>query len=404
MTQRHSSIAIHGLHEHAAAHGVQRLKLLQRAKKWALSGLALLLIGAAVVLAFRFSQSRALAAIAQEQSRIYVKLVVPKISSSDSTLTLPGTLQGFVEAPIYARASGYIERWYKDIGEHVNQGDLLAQISAPEVAQQLIEAKASQEQARTNAQLAQTSFTRWESLLKQDAVSQQEVDERRNALAVANAVHTSATAAVHRLQELVSYSRIVAPFSGVITKRNIDIGNLVDAGSGTKLLFTIAKIDPLRVYVYVPQNYAQQIRVGSKTEIRLRELPGKIFSAQVVRTAGAIDPLTRTLQLEISLANTDGQLLPGAYVQVSIKSKDVHQQGVSIPSNTLLFRPEGPTVAVVDSEGKVRLQRVSIKRELGTEVELSDGVSIADRLIINPPDAIISGDIVSVIADKRSAP
>src|SRR5690606_17965257 len=253
----------------------------------------------------------------------YVSVISPKSTAEDNLLRLPGTLQGSIEAPIYARTSGYVSRWYKDIGDQVKQGDLLAQIDAPEVVQQLNEAKAAQAQAATNLQLAKSTFERWDALRKRDAVSQQDLDEKRNALAVAQAAETSAKATVQRLQDQVGFSRIVAPFSGVITRRNIDIGNLVDAGGGSRVLFTMAKSDTLRVYVYVPQSYAPQIKTGNKAEVTLRELPGRSFTGTIARTAAAIDPLTRTMQIEIRLPNPDGVLLPGAYAQVAIKATGV---------------------------------------------------------------------------------
>ncbi|HEY6773271.1 MAG TPA: efflux RND transporter periplasmic adaptor subunit, partial [Oxalicibacterium sp.] len=227
MTQdRHSSIGIHGLHEHEAAHGFKRILLLKRMQRVALAILGVLLIGGLIVMGLRFAKGSALAETSREQQMRYVSVISPKSSAQDNLLRLPGTLQGSIEAPIYARTSGYVSKWYKDIGDQVKQGDLLAQIDAPEVVQQLNEAKAAQVQAVTNLQLAKSTFERWDALRKRDAVSQQDLDEKRNALAVAQAAETSAKATVQRLQDQVGFSRIVAPFSGVITRRNIDIGNL----------------------------------------------------------------------------------------------------------------------------------------------------------------------------------
>jgi RND family efflux transporter MFP subunit len=311
-------------------------------------------------------------------------------------------LQGTIEAPIYARSSGYVSKWYKDIGDRVRQGDLLAQIDAPEIVQQLNEAKAAQAQSVTNLQLAKSTFDRWDALRKRDAVSQQELDEKRNALAVAVAADNSSKATVQRLQDQVGFSRVIAPFDGVITRRNIDIGNLIDAGGGTRVLFTMAKSDTLRAYVYVPQNYASQIKVGAKADVTLKEMPGQTFEASIARTAGAIDTVTRTLQVEISLPNKDGRLLPGSYVQVAIKTKGAAGDSVTVPSNVLLFRPEGPRAAVVGADGKVHLQPVTIGRELGVDVELSSGVKASDRLIVNPADSLNEGDTVNVAAAEKT--
>ncbi len=398
---RHSSIGIHGLHAHEGAHGFNRIRLLKRMQRVALLILAVLLIGAAIVVGLRIAKGSALAETSREQQMRYVSTVTPKSAAADSLLRLPGTLQGIIEAPIYARTSGYVMRWYKDIGDQVKQGDLLAQLDTPEVAQQLNEAKAAQAQAVTNLQLAKSTFERWDALRKRDAVSQQDLDERRNALAVAVAADNSAKATVQRLQDQLGYSRIVAPFAGVVTRRNIDIGNLVDAGGASRILFTLSKSDPLRVYVYVPQNYAPQVKTGNKAEVTLRELPGQTFTGTIVRAAGAIDPLTRTMQVEISLPNSDGKLLAGSYAQVAIKATGGGSQtALTVPSNTLLFRPEGIRVAIVGADGKVHLQPVTIGRELGVEVELGSGVTADDKLIVNPADSLNEGDMVSVAADE----
>lgn len=387
--KRHSSIGIHGLKAHEPAHGMQRVRMLMRTRKYALIVLGVLGIGAAIVIAQRITRAYALDDISRQQATRYVNVMSPKSSSADNLLRLPGTLQGFTEAPIYARTSGYVSHWYKDIGDQVKQGDVLAQIDAPEVVQQLNEAKA-------NLQLAQVTFERWDALQKRDAVSHQEYEEKKNALA-------TATATVKRLQEQVGYSRIVAPFSGAVTRRNIDIGNLIDAGGGSRILFTLAKSDPLRVYVYVPQNYATLIKAGDKAEVSLQEMPGQTFAGSIVRTAAAIDPLTRTMQIEINLPNADGKLLPGAFSQVAIKSKAVSgvASALTLPSNTLLFRPEGTRAAVVDAEGKVHLTPVSITRELGNAIEVN-GLKTSDRVIVNPPDSLADGDSVSVIPAKEA--
>ncbi len=400
---RHASMGIHGLQAHAAAHGIRRLELFRRAKWIALFLIIALLIGAAIVIGLRFARAQTLNDAARNQAQLFVNVVTPKRASAASMLTLPGTLQGMIEAPIYARTSGYVQRWYKDIGEHVKQGDLLAQLAVPEVAQQLLEARAAQDQAATNAQLAKSTLARWETLRLRDAVSQQELDERRNTAALASATQAATAASVRRLQELVGYSRITAPFSGVVTKRNIDIGTLIDAGSNSKILFTVAQLDPLRVYVYVPQAYASQISIGAATEITFKEMPGKVFSGKIVRSSGAIDPVTRTLQVEITLPNAEGKLMAGAYAQVAIKGLGNPANTLTIPGNSLLFRPEGPRVAVVDNEGKIRLQAVTISRELGGMVELAAGVRLQDKLVVNPPDSLATGDVVQVVAPASTA-
>lgn len=397
---RHSSIGIHGLHAHEGAHGFNRIRLLKRMHRVALLIIGILLIGAAIVVALRFAKGSALAETSNQQQIRYVSVIAPKAANANNTLNLPGTLQGSIEAPIYARTNGYVTRWYKDIGDQVKQGDLLAQIDAPEIVQQLNEAKAAQAQAVTNLQLAKSTFDRWDALRKRDAVSQQELDEKRNALAFAVAAETSSKATVQRLQDQVGYSRIVAPFAGVITRRNIDIGNLIDAGGGSRVLFTLAKSDTLRAYVYVPQNYAPQIKAGAKADVTLKEIPGRVFEASIARTAGAIDTVTRTMQMEISLPNSDGKLLPGSYVQVAIKTRGGDNSNMVVPSNVLLFRPEGLRAAVVGADGKVHLQPVTIARELGVEVEIA-GLKTSDQVIVNPSDSLNDGDVVNVAAAKE---
>lgn len=394
---RHATLGIRSLPP-----GVQRVRMLKRARKAALIALGLLAAASLVVIGLRISQASALADAAREQGLRYVKVVSPKAASGESQLRLPGTLQGYTEAPIYARNNGYVSRWLKDIGDTVKQGELLAVIDTPELAQQLQEAKAVQLQAANNVQLARSSFERWDALRKMNAVSQQEMEERRNTLAVATGAEAAAAASVRRLQEQLGYSRIVAPFSGVVTRRNIDIGSLVDAGGGSRLLFMLAKNDPLRVYIYVPQSYAARIRPGDAAVVSLRELPGEEFTGKIVRTAGAIDTQTRTLQVEVNLPNPDGRLLPGAFVQVAIESRGGDVDALTLPGNTLLFRPNGIQVAVVEGEGRVKLVPVKIQRELGTRVEIA-GLSAEQQVIINPPDSLAEGDPVRVVSEQPAA-
>lgn len=401
--ERHANIGIQGLQAHGAARGIHRLRLLGRVQKFALLIVCVLIIGAAIVIGLRFAKASELADVSKQQAMRYVTVVNPRDAAADNLLRLPGTLQGAIEAPIYARTNGYVTRWVKDIGDPVKRGDLLALIDTPEVAQQLNEAKATQAQAVTNLQLAKSTFERWDALRKRDAVSQQDLDEKRNTLAVAVAADNSAKATVQRLQDQLGYSRVIAPFDGIVTRRNIDIGTLIDAGGGARVLFTMAKSDPLRVHIYVPQGYSTQIKTGDKVGITLTEIPGKVFEGSIARTAGAIDTLTRTLQVVVDLPNPNGELLPGAYVQVAVKANGSGTGALTIPSNALLFRPEGTRVAIVN-DGKVHLQPVVIGRELGVDVELASGVKAQDKLIINPSDSLSEGDAVSVIVPKDAKP
>jgi len=401
--QRHSSIGIHGLHQHEGAHNIKRIRLLRRAR-WAALGVLLVLgAGAALVMTERAAQAKALAASTQENAKVHVYVVSPRPGRGQQTLQLPGSLQGYIETPIYARSSGYIKQWFKDIGARVNKGDLLAEIATGEIEQQLAEARANRAQVQSNLQLARTSFERWQGLRARDAVSQQELDERQNTLKLVQANLAASEAVVQRLELQLSYNRIVAPFSGVVTKRNIDVGSLVDAGNGgaPKLLFTLSQTDVLRLYVSAPQSFAPRIKAGQEAQVTLSELPGQTFTGKVVRTAGAIDPATRTLQVEINLPNPAGKLLPGSYVQVALQAAGADKPLLTVPNNGLLFRPEGTLVATV-VDGKVQLKKVTLGRDLGVRIEIQSGLSPQDKLIINPPDSLAEGD--AVVASEAPVP
>jgi multidrug efflux system membrane fusion protein len=268
----------------------------------------------------RSAHANALEKIASESAQQYVTAVKPKAGPADQTVKLPGTLMGVTESPIYARSTGYIAHWYKDIGDTVKQGDLLATVDTPEIDRELSAAEATREQVKARLDLAGISAKRWQKLRSDDAVSQQELDERQSALTQSQADLDAANAEVGRLQELERFKSIVAPFAGVITRRNIDIGALVDAGSegAGKELFMLAKTDVLKTYVYVPEAYSQRVKNGDRVRVTLNELPGKNFYGTVVRTADAIDTVTRSMQIEVDLPNPDGVLKPGAYADVRL--------------------------------------------------------------------------------------
>ena len=344
----------------------------------------------------RSSHANALEVTANQNSQQYVTAVNPKAGSADKTVTLPGTLMGYTESPIYARSTGYIAHWYKDIGDTVKQGDLLASVDTPEVDRELNAAQALREQVKARLDLANISAKRWQTLRSDDAVSQQELDERQSALTQAQADVDAANAEVGRLQELERFKSIVAPFPGVITHRNIDVGALVDAGSegAGKELFMLARNDILKTYVYVPEAYSQRVKNGDRVRVTLNELPGKNFYGTVVRTADAIDTVTRSMQIEVDLPNSDGVLKPGAYADVQL---DLPSTGaVVIPANTLLFRAEGLRVAAIDADGKVHLKPVTVGEDYGTTLQIVQGVNATDRLVLNPPDSLEDGQHVTV--------
>lgn len=368
----------------------------KRASKIAVMvAVAFVLLGARTIWD-RSAHANALEKTAVESSKQYVTAVMPKAGPADQAVTLPGTLMGETESPIYAQSTGYIAHWYKDIGDTVKQGDLLASVDTPEVDRELSAAQAAREQVKARLDLASISAKRWETLRSHDAVSQQELDERQSALTQAQADLDAANANVGRLQELEHFKSIVAPFAGVITRRNIDVGALVDSdaqGPG-KELFMLAKTDVLKTYVYVPEAYSQRVKTGDRVRVTLAELPGKTFSGTVARTADAIDTVTRSMQIEVDLPNPDGVLKPGAYADVQLNLPS--SGAVVIPANTLLFRAEGLRVAVIGADGTVHLKAVTVGEDYGTTLQITQGVNATDRLVLNPPDSLEDGQHVSV--------
>jgi RND family efflux transporter MFP subunit len=394
--QRHAALAIHPIaaDEQGEHHALlRRRQIVRRTRIAVLIVLVLLAVGAARTVFVRMANARALEASSTELAKQYVKTALPQTAAAGQTLALPGTLQGFVQSPISARASGYLKRWTKDIGSQVQKGELLAEIETPEIDQQLSQAIAARQQAASSLDLAKSTVARWENLRKKDVVSQQDLDERRSGLAQATANVAAADANVQRLRQTEGFKRIVAPFAGVITRRNVDVGDLIDAG-GTRPLFLLAQTDPLRVYINVPQAYAQLVKAGQPVVVTQAELRGQSFKGEVARTSGAIDTATRMMQVEVSLPNREGLLLPGAYVQVSLPL--AASRALSVPANALLFRAEGTRVATVDAEGRVRLRTIQVGRNYGETVEVLDGITAGDRLILNPSDSLAEGDVVTV--------
>jgi RND family efflux transporter MFP subunit len=356
-----------------------------------------LIVGGIIIFVVRGFQASALAASTELHAKQYVTTVNPKAGGGGLPLTLPGTLQGINEATLYARSNGYIVRWSKDIGSSVKKGELLAEIDAPEIDQELSQAVASQQQAASSESLAKSTAVRWQSLREKDAVTQQDLDERQSTYVQAQANLASAQANTGRLRNLQGFNRVVAPFDGVVTSRNIDVGDLVDAGNGGvgKALFTIAQIDPLRLYVYVPQMYAQEVKVGDLVTVTLPEHEGQEYQGSIARTARAIDTGTRTMQVEIRVPNPKYALIAGAYVQVNLPIKQ-DGQALLVPTNVLLFRPDGPRVATVDAAGRVRLSAVKLGTDFGSTVAVLSGLKPDDRVVLNPADSLTDGDVVTL--------
>jgi RND family efflux transporter MFP subunit len=306
-------------------------------------------------------------------------------------------MEAFVESPIYARTNGYLKKWYHDIGSRVQKGDLLADIDTPEVDQQLSQARADLATAQANAHLSEITASRYTELLKTDGVSKQEVDNAAGDLAAKRAIVQSADANVHRLEEMKSFQRIYAPFSGVITRRNVDIGTLINAGNtgSAEQLFFLAQTSPLRVYVRVPEIYANTIHAGLGAYLEVTQHPGKKIEGKVARTAEAIDLATRTLNTEVDVPNRDGALLPGGYAQVHLEVK-VAGSRLQVPVNALLFRSEGLRAVVVDANHKIHLTQITVGRDYGTSLEVLQGLDPKDWIVVNPEDSLEEGQEVRV--------
>jgi len=399
--QRHAALGIHTPDADADPHDqLKRGQIARRTRILTVVVLVLLAVGAGRTILSRMANAKSLEAGTAERAKVYVKTALPKTNDAGQTLALPGTLQGFVQSPIAARAAGYLRRWTKDIGSRVEKGEVLAEIETPEIDQQLTQAVAAREQTASSMELARSTVERWEGLRKKDVVSQQDLDEKRSSAAQARANLAAADANVQRLRQLEGFKRVVAPFSGVITKRNVDVGDLIDLSG--KPLFTLSQTDPLRVYVNVPQSYAQLVKAGQPVVITQGELRGQSFKGTVARTAASIDTNTRTMQVEIALPNKEGTLMPGAYVQVSLPLQAT--QSLLVPTNALLFRGEGSRVALVDKAGKVKLRAVTLGRNYGESVEVIDGVTRTDVLVLNPSDSLADGDEVAVAPAGKDAP
>ena len=325
-----------------------------------------------------------------------VKVVSPTLTEPTQEILLPGTTQAFTDASLFARTNGYVKAWHFDIGARVKKGELLAEIESPEVDQQLQQARADLATAQANLRQAQITANRWSALLQSDAVSRQETDQALSALSAMKATAESNAANVRRLEQLQGFEKIYAPFDGVITARNVDIGVLVDAGANTpgRELFHMAAIQTLRVFVAVPEVYSRGTRPGTPATLTLDEFPGRSFGGMLARTANAIDLTSRTLLIEVDVDNPRGELLPGAYVFVHLKLPG-QVASVTIPASTLLFRAEGLQVAVVRND-QAQLVPVTIGRDYGATVEVVSGLQAGDQVVVSPSDSLTSGTRVRI--------
>ena len=332
-----------------------------------------------------------------------VATVTAERSTLGEDLVLPGAVQAYIEAPIYARTSGYLKAWQTDIGTPVTKGQLLAEIETPEVDQQLSQARADLATARANETLSNSTNLRWQGLLSTESVSKQDAEEKSGDAAAKKAAAESAAANVARLRDLESFKRVVAPFSGVITARNTDIGALINAGQSTGTeLFRIADTRRLRIYVGVPESFAAVTTPGLEAELRFAERPNGRFIAKTVRTSNALDPILRTLQVELELDNAKGEIFPGAYAEVHFKIP-ASAETLRLPANTVLFRAAGLQVATLDADHRVKLKSIVQGRDFGNTIEVLSGLEPNEVVVLNPPDSITNGEQVR-IATPAAAP
>jgi RND family efflux transporter MFP subunit len=367
-----------------------------------LGGLVLALSAAGWGILTRRDAEAALARTTEDSALPTVATVLAQPGPAEEEIVLPGTVQAEYDTPIYARTSGYLKHWYTDIGAKLKAGDLLAEIDSPEIDQQLRQAKADLQTAEANSKVAQATARRVHTLLPSAAVSAQQDDQASSDAAAKSAAVTSAEANVARLEQLVGFEKVVAPYTGIVTARETDVGNLINAGSGSgPELFRVADTTKLRIYVQVPQSYAPAIKPGISVDLRFPEYPGRSFPAQLARSADALDPRARTLLVQLEADNAKGELLPGGYTDVRFKLKATIQ-GVRVSANALLFRAEGMRVATAGPDGKVALHEVTLGRDFGTAVEILTGVVPGDAVILNPPASIQEGAQVHVRSDEQA--
>ena len=383
----------------------QPAKPKRRLAIWVLCAIAVLIaIGIYSGIHSRVAADTALGNVVGETSVRSVRVTYPQTGERRQTVDLPGNVQAFYDTPIYARTSGYIKRWYVDIGAHVHAGQLMAEIETPELDQQLQQAQADLKTAQANLNIAGITSTRWQKLLAKNAVSKQETDQAMSDLSARQSAVSASEANVRRLQQMQNFEKVVAPFDGVVLARNIDIGSLIEAGanSQTKELFHVGATNLLRVYVAVPEAYANAVGDGATVNLTETDRPGEIFQGKLVRNSSAIDPVSRTLNAEVDVKNANGHLLPGAYVFVRLQLPG-EARSVTLPSNALLFRAEGLRVGVV-KQNRVVLTPVVIGRDYGDAVEVTSGLRPEDAVILDPPDSLTAGETVKVIEPQKEGP
>jgi RND family efflux transporter MFP subunit len=386
----------HGLplgHPDNAESSIKLKKTLRSVKLVAVVIFALMLFGLGTALLERWSFAEVLAKRADESGVMHVLVVKPTTPDKNNPtmrLVLPGTLRGINEAQIHSRVTGYVKQWFKDLGDTAKQGETLALIDVPEINRQV-------EEATANFKLAKTVYERWRRLRAEDAVSQQEMDEKTG-------LYRQSEAVLNRLKQLQSFATVTAPFEGRITRRNINLGDLVNAGNvgNAQAMFTMARTDRLSVYVYLPQDRTSQVKVGDEVSVYQTNAPEKIIKGRIARTAGAIDINTRTLQVDIEIPNENNALLPGAYVEVAMQI--ALGNSLIVPTNTLIFGAGGPYIAVVDKDNRAEKKKVTLGVDFGNQVEIRSGIAADDQLILNPMDSLVNGQVVVPQSPAPRAP
>lgn len=360
---------------------------------FAAGAVALIIVAAGI--AQRVSADHELETVAADNAVPTVAVINPGSAASSEGLVLPGNVQAFNSAALYARTNGYVRRWLADIGDQVSAGQTMAIIDAPEIDLQLAQARADYQTAAANQALARSTAVRWDALLAKDAVSRQEADEKRGDLAAKTALASAQAANVRRLGTLQGFTRIEAPFAGIVTSRSAQIGALIVAGNAaSQPLFTVSDVHRMRIYVRVPQGYSSQIRNGMHATIEVPEYPGRRFDAVLTRNAGAVDVTSGTMLIELQADNADRALKPGAYAQVHFPTSSA--QTLNLPSSALIVRDSGTAIAILGGDGRVHMSPVTIARDNGATVEIGTGLSAGDRVIDTPPDDIAEGDKVHV--------
>jgi len=371
----------------------------RRIKFFFLAGAVCLIALAAIGIEVRFSRTQSIQQHSNKAAESTVTVVHPQ-KASITIPVLPGQTQAYTDAPIFAQTSGYLKKWYFDIGAKVKAGDVLAEIDTPEVDQELAQAQAQIKVAQAALNLAEVTYRRNQDLFNRKVIAVQDFDTAADTYRENQAIVMADQANINQLDALEAFKIVRAPFNGIVTARNTDIGDYIASGSGTQL-FRMQQTSPLRVYVNVPQIFAQMVKIGTEGDLTLDEFPGRKFLGRVTNTARAIDPTSRTLLTELQVPNETGELFPGAYALITLQVND--NTGIlTIPSNALLFRSEGATVGVVDADGKVEIRKITINLNLGDKLEISQGLSETDQVIVNPSDSLANGMTVKILNPKQT--